>query len=90
MLFLWDTGAELDAIPRETFRRGFESVKLVPAASPETATESPIVNDGTFSATLNWNADDDETAHHYNSSRSARSEASRVLQIVSKETGYVA
>ncbi|XP_045031521.1 uncharacterized protein LOC116920640, partial [Daphnia magna] len=57
--FLPDTGAELDAIPRETFRRAFQGVKLAPAASPETATGSPIVNDGTFTATLNWNADDD-------------------------------
>ncbi len=38
VLFLPDTGAELDAIPRKTFRRAFEGVKLVPAASPETAT----------------------------------------------------
>ncbi|XP_032791630.2 uncharacterized protein LOC116928637 [Daphnia magna] len=60
VLFLPDTGAELDAIPRETFRRVFKGVKLVPAASPETATGSPIMNFGTFSATLNWNADDDE------------------------------
>ncbi|EFX78798.1 hypothetical protein DAPPUDRAFT_245595 [Daphnia pulex] len=57
--FLLDTGAELDAIPRETFCRAFQGVKL-DATSPETATGSPIVNDGTFSVTLNWNADDDE------------------------------
>ncbi|KZS05446.1 Uncharacterized protein APZ42_031345 [Daphnia magna] len=30
------------------------------AASSETATGSPIMNDGTLSATFNWNADDDE------------------------------
>ena len=60
VLFLPDTGAELDAIPRETFRRAFHGVKLAPAASPETATGSPIVNDGTFTATLNWKADDNE------------------------------
>jgi hypothetical protein len=58
--FLPDTGAELDAIPREIFRRAFQGVTLAPAASPETATGSPIVNDGTYSATLNWKADDDE------------------------------
>ncbi len=60
VLFLPDKGAELDAIPRETFRRAFQGVKLAPAASPETATGSPIVKDGTFSATLNWKADDNE------------------------------
>ncbi|XP_046449296.1 uncharacterized protein LOC124197793 [Daphnia pulex] len=58
--FLPDSGAELDAIPREIFRRAFQGVKLAPAASPETATGSPIVTDGTYSATLNWKADDDE------------------------------
>ncbi len=60
VLFLPDTGAEFDAIPRETFRRTFKGVKLDPVASPETATGSPIVNDGTFNAMVNWNADDDE------------------------------
>jgi hypothetical protein len=59
-LFLPDTGAKLDVIPRETFRRAFQGVKLAPVASPETATGSPVVNDGTFSATLNWIADENE------------------------------
>jgi hypothetical protein len=60
VLFLPVTGAKLDAIPRKTFRQAFKGVTRVPAASPQTATGSPIVNDGTFSATLNWNADYDE------------------------------
>jgi hypothetical protein len=51
VLFLPDTGAELDAIPRETFRRAFKGVTLVPVASPETATGSPIMIDGPVSCT---------------------------------------
>ena len=45
VLFLPDIGAELDAIPRETFRRVFKGVTLVSVASLETATGSPIMNE---------------------------------------------
>lgn len=89
VLFLPDTGAELDAIPRKTFRPAFKGVQLVPAASPETSTGSTIVNDGTFRSTLNWKADDERRpittkVHVLQDLKQA------ALQIVPKETGYVA
>ena len=56
--FLPDTGAELDAIPPAIFHRSFKSIRLQPADNPVTAVGSAIQNDGSFSATLDWSADD--------------------------------
>ena len=53
-----DTGAELDAIPPVLFHRCFESVRLRAEDNPVTAVGSAIQNDGSFSATLDWGADD--------------------------------
>lgn len=56
--FLPDTGAEIDAIPSSMFQRLFKGIPLQPAAAPETAVGSPIGNDGTFAAAVDWEADD--------------------------------
>ena len=56
--FLPDTGAELDAILPVLFHRCFESVRLRAEDNPVTAVGSAIQNDGSFSATLDWGADD--------------------------------
>lgn len=58
ILFLPDTGAEIDAIPPNIFWQHFRGIQLRDAPSPETATGAPIRNDGTFQATLDWTADD--------------------------------
>ena len=56
IVFLPDSGAEIDAIPSPTFKKFFDGTRLQRASSPETATGTKIRSDGTFQAKLTWNA----------------------------------
>jgi hypothetical protein len=51
-----DTGAQIDAITADMYRNEIREAKLLPRGNIKaiTATESPIVNLGTFKATIRW------------------------------------
>ena len=54
-----DTGSQLDAIPQSLYRHQFSDVPLRPSAAAKTAIGNTINCLGSFTATIDWAADDD-------------------------------
>ena len=53
-----DTGSQLDAIPQSLYQSSFSDIPLLPGATARTAIGNAINCLGSFSATIDWTADD--------------------------------